>query len=207
MIKKNVPHHILDFSKNVVALILNGKKFNIQMKTIYLLLFSVLFATLSHAQQITDGLRYSLDQNIGTARYTALSGAMGALGGDFSAMRNNPAGSAVFLRSNFSISSSLLDTKNTSSYFNNSERSFSDNVNLNQAGGVFVFDNPDEESNFRKFTLGINYDMSRSLGNELFIAGRGNNTIGNFFLEQANGIPLNLLQLQPGESISDLYSY
>src|SRR5690606_12011090 len=31
--------------------------------------------------------------------------------------------------------------------------------------------------------------------------------IGNFFLEQAQGIPLNLLDLQSGESISELYEY
>ncbi len=177
------------------------------MKTTYLILISVLSVCVSHAQQITDGLRYSSDQNIGTARFTALSGAMGALGGDFSAMRNNPAGSAVFLRSNISISASFLDTKNTSSYFNNSERSIFNDVNINQAAGVFVFDNPDEESNFQKFTLGINYDMARSFDNELLIAGRGNNTIADFFLAHAQGIPLNLLRLQTGESISDLYGY
>lgn len=177
------------------------------MKTIYFLVLSVFAIGTSQAQQITDGLRYSFDQNLGSARFTALSGAMGALGGDFSAMRNNPAGGAVFLRSNLSVSTSLLDRKNTSSYFNNPERSFSNDINLNQVGGVFVFDNPNEDSKFKKFTLGVNYDVSRSLENEIFVAGRGNNSIGNFFLEQAQGIPLNLLQLESGESISDLYRY
>ena len=177
------------------------------MKAIYLLIFSVLSISIAQAQQISDGLRYSLDQNLGSARFTALSGAMGALGGDFSAMRNNPAGGAVFMRSNITVSTSLLDVKNTSSYFNHSERSFSDDINLNQVGAIFVFDNSNEDSNFKKFTLGINYDMSRGLENEIYIAGRGNNTIGNFFLEQAQGIPLNLLQLESGESISDLYRY
>lgn len=177
------------------------------MKAIYLLVFSVLSISVSQAQQITDGLRYSLDQNLGSARFTALSGAMGALGGDFSAMSNNPAGSAVFMRSNIAVSTSLLDIKNSSTYFNHSEKSFSNDININQIGGVFVFDNFNEDSNFKKFTLGLNYDMSRSLENEVYIAGRGNNTIGDFFLEQAQGIPLNLLQLESGETISDLYSY
>lgn|SRR5690554_3967217 len=177
------------------------------MKAIYLLVFSVLSISISQAQQISDGLRYSLEQNLGSARFTALSGAMGALGGDFSAMGNNPAGGAVFMRSNITISTSLLDISNTSSYFNHSEKSFSNDINLNQIGGVFVFDNPNEDSSFKKFTLGLNYDMSRSLENEIYVAGRGNNTIGNFFLEQAQGIPLNLLELESGESISDLYGY
>lgn len=177
------------------------------MKAIYILIFSALSTSILQAQQITDGLRYGVEQNLGSARFTALSGAMGALGGDFSAMRNNPAGGAVFLLSNIAISSSLIDTKNNSSYFNNSEKSFSTDLYLNQAGGVFVFYNPNENSSFKKFTIGVNYDMTNGLDDEIYIAGRGNNTVGNFFLEQAQGIPLNLLQLEPGESISDLYRY
>lgn len=177
------------------------------MKAIYSLIFSVLSIAMAQAQQITDGLRYSTEQNPGSARFVALSGAMGALGGDFSAIRNNPAGGAVFLNSGIMVSTSLSDIENSSNYFNQSEKSFSDAVNLNQLAGIFVFDNPNEDSSFKKFTLGINYDMSSDLKNEIYIAGRGNNTIGNFFLEQAQGIPLNLLQLQSGESISDLYSY
>ncbi|QAA81659.1 transporter [Aequorivita sp. H23M31] len=177
------------------------------MKTIHLIFFLILSTAGIHAQQITDGLRYSLDQNIGTARFTALSGAMGALGGDFSAMRENPAGSAVFMKSNITLTTSLLDIKNTSSYYNQLEKTFSDDIIINQMGGVFVFDNFEEDSSLKKFTVGFNYDMVRGLDDEIYIAGRGRNSLGNFFLEQAQGIPLNLLQLQAGESIADLYSY
>ncbi len=177
------------------------------MKAIYIFIFSAISISLAQAQQISDGLRYSTEHNLGSARFTALSGAMGALGGDFSAIRNNPAGGAVFLSSGISISTSFQDIENSTSYFNHSEKSFSNKFNLNQLGGIFVFNNPNEDSNFKKFTLGVNYDMSRDLNNELYIAGRGNKTIGNFFLEQAQGIPLDLLQTQSGESISDLYSY
>ncbi len=177
------------------------------MKAIHFLIFSIFFVTFSHAQRIPDGLRYSTEQNLGTARYTALSGAMGALGGDLSAVRSNPAGSAVFIRPNLTLSGSLTDIENRSTYFNNSEKGFSDNANLNQAGGVFVFDNHDEDSNFKKFTIAINYDISRNLYNELYFAGNGNNSVANFFSAQAQGIPLDHLQLQQGESISDLYRY
>lgn len=177
------------------------------MKVVYLLVFTICSFSVLHSQQISDGLRYGTDSNIGSARFTALSGAMGALGGDFSAMRNNPAAGAVFLRSNMSISTSLLDIENNSKYFSNSERSFANDLNLNQVGAIFVFDNPDADSSFKKFTLGVNYDMTRGLENELFVSGRGNTSIGNFFLSQAQGIPLNLLELESGESISDLYRY
>ena len=81
------------------------------MKKISLLFIAFFTLSILNAQNTTDGLRYSLDENIGTARYTALSGAMGALGGDFSATSINPAGGAVFLNSSLMFSTSLFDWK------------------------------------------------------------------------------------------------
>jgi hypothetical protein len=177
------------------------------MKKISLILITLVSAVVVTAQNTTDGLRYSTEQNIGTARFTALSGAMGALGGDFSAISVNPAGGAVFLNSNLLLSTSLFDVENKAKYFNSTEKAFSDNITLNQLGGIFVINNSNEESAFKKFTIGVNYDTTKSFDNELYISGIGNNSIGSFFLEQAQGIPLSFLQLQSGESISDLYQY
>ncbi len=160
-----------------------------------------------NAQNIVDGLRYSQENTTGTARFNAMSGAFGALGGDLSAIAINPAGGAVFLRNEANISAGVRDTDNETLYFGTFAKSLKSDVNLNQVGGVFVFDNADETSNWKKFTLGINYNNTQNFDNELFIAGNGNNSIADFFLNQAQGIPLNLLQLQGSESISDLYSY
>lgn len=177
------------------------------MKRIYFLVIVITAMTHTQAQNINDGIRYGLEDNIGTARFTALSGAMGALGGDISAMRINPAGGAVFLTNNVTLTASMTDKSNKASYFNNIENSFSNKVNLNQAGGVFVFNNPNGASSFKKFTIGFNYDTSRNLDDELFFAGKGNNSIGNFFLEQAQGFSTDIFELRGNESISDLYAY
>lgn len=177
------------------------------MKFLYFFIFSTVSLSILNAQNITDGLRYSTEENLGSARFTALSGAMGALGGDLSAMRNNPAGSAVFLNSSFTLSTSLMDVENKATYFGHSEKSFEDKVTLNQAGGVFVLDNFNESSSFKKLTIGVNYDISRNFNNELYLSGRGNTSIGDFFVAQAQGIPLDHLELQTGESISSLYQY
>jgi len=177
------------------------------MKRISFLIFTILFTSLSQSQNITDALRYSTEDYAGTARFTALSGAMGALGGDFSAIQVNPAGGAVFLNSSLSFSASLYGLENESNYFNNSEKSNSEDATLNQIGGIFVFDNSNGASAFKKFTIGVNYHTNRNFNNEIYIAGMGNTSISNFFLEQAQGIPLDNLELQSGESISSLYSY
>ena len=48
------------------------------------------------SQNVFDALRYSNDEIEGSARYSAMSGAFGALGGELSAISINPAGSAIF---------------------------------------------------------------------------------------------------------------
>ncbi len=176
------------------------------MKRTLLPLLAGFFCITLNSQNIADGLRYSTDQQVGTARFTALSGAMGALGGDFSAININPAGGAVFLSSNLMLSTALFDVENKSNYFNNTEKSFSGSAALNQFGGAFVRNNSNETSTFKKFTIALNYNTTRSLDNEVYAAGTGNNSIGSFFLQQAQGIPLNLLQLQQGETISSRYA-
>ena len=109
------------------------------MKRITFLLLAVLAIENTSAQGITDGLIYSSESLLGTARFNALSGAFGALGGDLSALSINPAGGAVFLNSGAAFSIAGNDTDNRATYFNTRTKSVDTDINLNQAGGVFVF--------------------------------------------------------------------
>jgi len=177
------------------------------MKRIFFLLIAVFVTSNIQAQSIIDGLRYSRDIPNGTARFSAMSGAFGALGGDLSAIQSNPAGSAVFLENTASVSLSFLDTKNETNYFNSTGSYFNSEANLNQAGIVFVFDNYNEDSSWKKFTLGLSYETTNNFDNEYFARGQSNSSIDSYFLNFAQGVPLNLLQLQAGESISDLYRF
>ncbi len=177
------------------------------MKRFSFLLIIAFSMTLSNAQNITDALRYSTEALNGTARFNAMSGAFGALGGDAAAMTINPAGSAIFLRSAGSASLSVVDKRNKASYFNTNTKASDANLKFNQAGFVFVINNPKQESSFNKFTFGINYISTQNFDEDLFVKGTSNSSIDDFFLDQAQGIPLDLLQLQSGESISSLYRY
>ena len=177
------------------------------MKRFSFLLIMVFSMATTNAQNITDALRYSTEALNGTARFNALSGAFGALGGDAAAMTINPAGSAIFLRSAGSATISVIDKRNKASYFNTKTKASETNLKLNQAGFVFVFNNPNQESSLNKFTFGINYISTQNYDEDIYIQGTGNTSIGEFFLIQAQGIPLDLLQLQNGESISSLYSF
>ena len=103
------------------------------MKRFICLLITVMTLTVISAQNITDGLRYAYEDPYGSARFTALSGAFGALGGDFSAISINPAGSAVFSGNGSSVSFSVHNRSNNTNYFNTSTKSGESRLNLNQA--------------------------------------------------------------------------
>ena len=65
------------------------------MKKLFTLIIAAFAMPFLNAQDITDALRYSQQDILGTARYRGMSGALGALGGDLSALQINPAGSAI----------------------------------------------------------------------------------------------------------------
>lgn len=161
----------------------------------------------SFSQNLSEAIRYTDEHVYGTSRYTALSGAFGALGGDVSAISLNPASSAVFIENSTNASLGVFDSKNSSQYFGTQNQDGFSKLDFNQAGGVFVYDNPKDESIWKKFTIGINYQMTNNFDENLYISGQGNSSISQYFLHYAQGVPLNLLQTLPGESISDLYAY
>ena len=66
-----------------------------------LLLF--LYASAAHSQSMHDLLRFTRPELKGTARYISLGGAFNALGGDLSAIKDNPAAAAVFLNSEIGL--------------------------------------------------------------------------------------------------------
>ena len=158
------------------------------------------------AQNIEDAYRYSKTELNGTARFIGMSGAFGALGGDISAISVNPASSAVFLNSTATIS---LTNRSLDSdiYFNNGSTTLDQSdLDLGNLGGVFVFKS-NEQKNWRKFSLGINYNSSANFDESYSVNGSSNNSIDTYFLENANGVSLDLLQRRDNESISDLYSF
>ncbi|MCD6322107.1 MAG: hypothetical protein J7L77_03665, partial [Clostridiales bacterium] len=65
-----------------------------------ILLFTFIFTVLiSSAQTLSftdQAVLFSSDDNYGTARFVAMGGAFGALGGDMTAVEINPAGLGVF---------------------------------------------------------------------------------------------------------------
>lgn len=172
------------------------------MKKVTIFIMALLCTTLS-AQNINDVLRLSSENIQGTARYQGMSGAFGALGGDLSALNVNPAGSAVFNYSQFTISGSNYNRNNDTFFGNSRVTAELNSVELNQAGGVFVFNS--SNSPWKKLSLAFNYDLAQNFDNEFFASGSTSQGIDNYFLNFAQGIPFgDILPLQ-NESLVDAY--
>jgi len=150
------------------------------MKKVYILVALMCATLTTYAQSIADGLRLGTTDITGTARFRALGGAFGALGGDLSAIGINPASSVIFTRGTTSFTLAVDSYNSDVNYFGTTNNT-SD--------------------------VAFNYDRSANLDDQFFASGIGNTSIASYFSEFAQGVPLDLLQLQDGESIASLYQF
>ncbi len=165
------------------------------MKKYIFLLFAGFAFSVVQSQEIPDAIRYSQDNLNGTARFRAMGGAFGALGGDLSSLNVNPAGSAIFSNNQLTLTFNNFNTKNNSTYFGTSTTANQNSFDLNQAGGVFVFKNQNKSSDWKKFSISINYENANNFDNSVFSAGRNpTNSVAGYFLSYAQGVPLDVLE-------------
>jgi hypothetical protein len=76
----------------------------------------ILSSTVSFAQDRYDALRWSQYFYDGTARFSSMGGAFGALGGDFASLSVNPAGIGVYRSAELSITPSYISTSTKTSF-------------------------------------------------------------------------------------------
>ncbi len=194
-------HQVAEADNNPIkTVVLN--LYNMKRSIFFIL---VLICATANAQNIEDVLRYSIENTNGTARFQGLSGAFGALGGDLSALNINPAGSAVFNNSQFTMTGTNYNRNNDAAYFGRTNNTRLNSFKINQIGGVFVFKNMNKGSDWRKYSLAFNYDLVRNFSNEFFASGNSNEGIDNYFLAFAQGEPLGPLRVQDGELIEEAY--
>lgn len=168
-------------------------------KLIAIILFSTVLNSV-YGQDIYDAMRFAQTDLNGTARFKAMGGAFGAVGGDFSSLNVNPAGSLIFANNQVGVTLSNFNTCNESNYFGNTTTNNKNSLDINQAGAVFTFINQDRKSDWRKFAFSINYENAKNLDNNIFSAGTNpNNSVDKYFLSYANGVQLG--------NINDSYYY
>lgn len=92
----------------------------------------------------------------GTAKFNAMAGAAGALGGDISSVNVNPAGVGVAITSDLSGTLNFANSKNTSTLFGTAHDYTTHNTDLGQLGGIAVFD-VRGRNGWQFVNLGLNY--------------------------------------------------
>ncbi len=152
-------------------------------KTVYITAFGLLSGMLS-AQNLTDGLRYSMEDIGGTARFRAMSGAFNSLGGDMSAIALNPAGSSIFTRSEMTLSLQGTNAKNEVG----KQATLSSDFLLNQFGVAFPI--AIAEEGWKNVAFAFNYQKANNFEvNDLTYNQQTNGAnLGDYFLHFANGI-------------------
>lgn len=143
------------------------------------ILIASTFAAYSQSLGYNDlGILFSKDDNYGTARFEAMSGAFGALGGDISSFSINPAGSAVANKSTFAATLGNRNTEYTTMYYGNTSVTENDFFNITQAGGILSFDSA-YDTDWNRFAFTFNYRLKSDFDNLLSVQGNSGQALFN----------------------------
>jgi hypothetical protein len=170
------------------------------MKRIVFCGASVLLSLFGFSQNEQDVLRYSRIGFGGTARFSSMGGAFGALGGDVSTMSTNPAGLAVFRKSDFSFTPSFYNMTVNSSYGDTTSSDQRFNMKVDGFGFV-IASRPESSSDhgWQMLTMGISYNRTTAFQANLMMAGNATSSLLDSWTRSAAGTgPSNLDMFNEG---------
>jgi hypothetical protein len=152
------------------------------------LLTAIILGFSAMAQNELDALRFSMTDPGSTARFVAMGGAFGALGGDFSTLSLNPAGLGVYRSSEFTLTPSLSYHNVESGYFGNIEEDMKYSFYLGNVGLVFSMPlgKGAENPGWKYFNLGFGLNRHNNFNNRWMAEGFNNqNSLMTSMLEKA----------------------
>lgn len=174
------------------------------MKKNFIFLIGFLCAQLN-AQSLNDALRYSTTNSQGSARYTAMGGAFGAVGGDFSAIEINPAASSIFSFSEAGLTLNSIRLENSARYFNGTSIDKGNDLSLSQAGIVLIL-NEETGGDWSKLSFGFNYSKNANFDNSYGVTGvNPSRGLDRYFLDFAQGRRLEDMSQLGNETFNEAY--
>ena len=125
----------------------------------------LLLCLIGDAQNETDVTRFITTDFGGTARFNAMGGAMGALGGDPSTLFSNPAGMGVYRSGEFSISPTFVPMRSDALMYGRLSNQNEFNFNLNNLAyiNVYPFEN---KGRWKMGQLGFSYAQIKNLNGD-----------------------------------------
>lgn len=124
-----------------------------------------------HAQNTDDLLRYSLLNPSGSPRFTAMGGAFGALGANFSAITVNPAGMGLYSREEIGLSGSITSGNGVADYYGETHRDNETKVNLPEASAVWLLMNKEENKGLKRLQMGVGVNRLNDYTGAYFVSG------------------------------------
>jgi hypothetical protein len=153
------------------------------MKQLLYTAIILLTGTMSaYSQAESDVLMTSQTNITGTARSMGLSNAMGAVGGDMSALSINPAGIAVYRSSEFSFSTGLLFNKTEGTYNKYTCDDNKTSIPLNHIGMIGTYKPMrDVKNGIVSSHFGFTYNRINNFNQNIYWQG---NNVGYSFLDK-----------------------
>ena len=154
-----------------------------------------------------DALRYARPELAGSARYISMVGAFNALGGDFSAINDNPAAGGVFVNSELNVTLNTNNNQIKSNYLENENKINSESSNVNQFGIILVLKNTNV-GNISKLSFAYNYQRTHNYENKFRASGINKNAgLDDYFLAFANGVQYEKIKTYDNETLSESYEF
>ncbi len=155
-------------------------------KHILLGLLCICLCYMANSQTAADALRYSELLPSGTARMVGVGGAMSSLGGDMGSLSLNPAGVAVYTKSEFNLSPALQFTSVGSSLNDGPE--FEENKAVFGVENIgLVFYKGYDNEKLKSFNFGMTLNRITNFNRTTVYQGTTPGSIVNFFQESAQG--------------------
>lgn len=163
------------------------------MKKIAIFGMFVLASISMFAQNEVDALRYSQNFYTGTARFTSMGGAFGALGGDFSSLSVNPAGIGVYRSSEFTFTPGFSYNSTDATFMDGTMEDYKYRMNINNLGLVATY-NSGKEDGWVTTSFAFGYNKLNDFNRNVIIEGTNNtSSMTDYFAQAASGTNSDLL--------------
>lgn len=155
----------------------------------YAVIITALFGTLASlgAQGLMDATKYSKTDIMGTARYMSMAGSMGALGGDPSAVIDNPAGLGIYRSSELSFTLNATPSVTQSLTADREQRANDFFFNFNQLSYVLSVASG-REHGYVSSNFSFTYNRVKDYYRTVAVGANGVPSMANMMADLTNGL-------------------
>jgi len=177
------------------------------MKKGILALIALLNGTLLMAQAEFDALKFIQPDINGTARYMSMAGAFGALGGDVSGIKDNPAGLGIFQKSQVVATGNFSIQNTTANWYNIQSTDNLSKIGYNNFSGVYVLPlkKGEDEKGLLNCNFSFSYNRLKNFNRKMTIKGQSNmSSLADYIDASSENIDISKIDLGDIEDLENI---